>query len=124
MIKTDGHAAWEELETGSIHLAILDWMMPGFDGLTICRFCFNQPAGFVQQKAKVVVCDSVFRIGLDCCAIGNFRRIEPVGLFQEISETGVGWRVFRIGLDCCAIGNFRGIEPVGLFQEITELGVS
>jgi len=34
----DGLQAWEHLQAAKdIHLAILDWMMPGLDGLEICR---------------------------------------------------------------------------------------
>lgn len=35
---TDGHEAWEKLqEEGAPKLAILDWMMPGIEGIEICR---------------------------------------------------------------------------------------
>ncbi len=35
---TDGNEAWKLLETDpTIHIALLDWMMPGLDGLEICR---------------------------------------------------------------------------------------
>lgn len=33
----DGIAAWDSLTKGDIRLAILDWMMPGMDGVDICR---------------------------------------------------------------------------------------
>jgi CheY-like chemotaxis protein len=37
-VTADGSAAWEILcAQGSPPFAILDWMMPGFDGLTLCR---------------------------------------------------------------------------------------
>ena len=35
---TDGVQAWKLLETDpGIHIVLLDWMMPGMDGLTICK---------------------------------------------------------------------------------------
>lgn len=35
---TDGNEAWKILETDpTVHIALLDWMMPGMDGLEICR---------------------------------------------------------------------------------------
>src|SRR4051812_49428031 len=33
----DGLAAWELVEQGGFHLVISDWMMPGMDGLELCR---------------------------------------------------------------------------------------
>ncbi|MEK6304130.1 MAG: diguanylate cyclase [Acidobacteriota bacterium] len=38
MVCSDGLGAWEVLRTeGAPQLAIIDWMMPGMDGLEICR---------------------------------------------------------------------------------------
>jgi DNA-binding response OmpR family regulator len=38
IVTTDGDAAWRTLSTaGAPRLAILDWMMPGLDGVEICR---------------------------------------------------------------------------------------
>jgi two-component system, OmpR family, response regulator len=33
----DGRAMWQALERGSFHLIVLDLMLPGDDGLTLCR---------------------------------------------------------------------------------------
>jgi two-component system, cell cycle response regulator len=33
----DGRQAWEALAQGAYSLAVLDWTMPGMDGVTICR---------------------------------------------------------------------------------------
>ena len=33
----DGESAWHQLQTNSPPLAVLDWMMPGLDGLELCR---------------------------------------------------------------------------------------
>ena len=38
VVTCDGEQAWEKLhQKGSPKLAILDWMMPGIDGLEVCR---------------------------------------------------------------------------------------
>jgi sigma-B regulation protein RsbU (phosphoserine phosphatase) len=34
---TDGESAWEKLETDPAPIVILDWRMPGLDGLSLCR---------------------------------------------------------------------------------------
>jgi two-component system, cell cycle response regulator len=33
----DGIEAWEHLQSDEAHVVITDWMMPGFDGLELCR---------------------------------------------------------------------------------------
>jgi two-component system, cell cycle response regulator len=38
VLAADGNKAWSLLETDpSFHIAVLDWMMPGLDGLEVCR---------------------------------------------------------------------------------------
>ena len=41
---SDGEAAWHQLQTNSPPLAVLDWMMPGLDGLELCRRIRRHPA--------------------------------------------------------------------------------
>jgi DNA-binding response OmpR family regulator len=40
----DGAAAWQQLQRESPPLAVLDWMMPGIDGLELCRRIRLDPA--------------------------------------------------------------------------------
>jgi phosphoserine phosphatase RsbU/P len=45
-VTCDGNEAWEELRRpGAPALAILDWMMPGIDGPTLCRKVRSELAG-------------------------------------------------------------------------------
>lgn len=45
IVCSDGLSAWEVLRTeGAPQLAIIDWMMPGMDGLEICRSVREQTA--------------------------------------------------------------------------------
>ena len=37
VIAEDGLQAWEALRKGDIRLAVLDWLMPGIDGVELCR---------------------------------------------------------------------------------------
>jgi len=42
----NGHAAWEKLrQPDAPKLVILDWMMPGLDGIEICRRIRSEPSG-------------------------------------------------------------------------------
>jgi phosphoserine phosphatase RsbU/P len=36
-VTTNGHEAWEALQRDAPAIAILDWMMPGIDGVEVCR---------------------------------------------------------------------------------------
>lgn len=36
-VTMDGHEAWEALQRDAPPIAILDWMMPGIDGIEVCR---------------------------------------------------------------------------------------
>lgn len=37
VVTNDGNSAWEELKSGNYRLAVLDWMMPGMDGVELCN---------------------------------------------------------------------------------------
>jgi len=37
VLARNGPAAWQALQDDSLRLAILDWMMPGMDGVEVCR---------------------------------------------------------------------------------------
>src|SRR5262245_44801402 len=40
---TDGETAWKKLQQSTAQLAILDWIMPGLEGIEICRRAQNEP---------------------------------------------------------------------------------
>jgi DNA-binding response OmpR family regulator len=37
VVTVDGPSAWQTLQTEPVAIALLDWMMPGMDGLELCR---------------------------------------------------------------------------------------
>lgn len=47
----NGSEAWNTILKDDIRLAILDWMMPGFDGITLCRKIRNELA---KNKSKYI----------------------------------------------------------------------
>ena len=40
---SDGLQAWELLQTTAVDVVISDWMMPGIDGIALCRRLREQP---------------------------------------------------------------------------------
>jgi phosphoserine phosphatase RsbU/P len=44
VVTVDGPSAWYALQHERVALALLDWMMPGFDGLELCRKIRATPA--------------------------------------------------------------------------------
>jgi phosphoserine phosphatase RsbU/P len=40
---TDGEQAWRKLQDGNAQVAILDWIMPGIEGVEICRRAHGVP---------------------------------------------------------------------------------
>lgn len=49
VVAADGEQAWEHLQSADApRLAILDWMMPGMDGVEICRRVRERDGGLYQ----------------------------------------------------------------------------
>src|SRR5215207_10127730 len=72
VVEADGTAAFDRLRADdSIHLAILDWMMPGLDGPEICRriraHAVERPLHLILLTAKSEKADIVegLRAGAD-----------------------------------------------------------
>ncbi len=40
---TDGEQAWKKLQESDAHVAILDWIMPGLEGIEVCRRAAADP---------------------------------------------------------------------------------
>jgi DNA-binding response OmpR family regulator len=40
---TDGDQAWKKLQESEVQVAILDWIMPGMEGVEICRRAADEP---------------------------------------------------------------------------------
>ncbi len=53
---TDGHEAWEKLQSEDApKLAILDWMMPGIEGIEVCRKLRQQEQGDEQYTYVILL---------------------------------------------------------------------
>lgn len=63
--KGDGLSAWEELQKPDApQLAILDWMMPGIDGLEIVRRVRSLPAAEMSEENRYHIKDKPYLIML------------------------------------------------------------
>jgi len=54
----NGRLAWERCQREFFPLVILDWHMPGMDGLELCRWLRRQPRGDQQEILIVTASDS------------------------------------------------------------------
>src|SRR5262245_9406358 len=56
VVATNGEDAWEVLQRpDSPSLAILDWMMPGMDGLEVCRKARDKAATSETHRALYLI---------------------------------------------------------------------
>ncbi|MFP4081173.1 MAG: diguanylate cyclase [Candidatus Aminicenantes bacterium] len=51
VIAKNGKEAWERVKTDEIRLAVLDWMMPGMNGVELCRKIRQE---FQEKKSKYI----------------------------------------------------------------------
>lgn len=57
--RADGAAAWAAYEAAPARLAVLDWQMPGLDGLEVCRRIRAHPQGVESYILVVTARDGV-----------------------------------------------------------------
>src|SRR3989344_5104169 len=65
MAVADGHGMRAALETGRFDLVVLDLMLPGEDGLTLCRELRARTITFPTRSARA----SCWRASRRCCAV-------------------------------------------------------
>jgi DNA-binding response OmpR family regulator len=95
---SDGEAAWHHLQTMSPPLAVLDWMMPGIDGLELCRRIRRDPAMLhthvILLTAREAGADRV--AGLDAGADDYL--VKPFDREELRARVQVGARIIGIQL--------------------------
>lgn len=94
---TDGNAAWEKLQQDdALNLLLLDWMMPGMDGIEICRKLKQQPKDtptyIILLTARNQADDIV--AGLDAGADDYIAK--PFGNNELRSRVNVGRRIIAL----------------------------
>lgn len=105
----DGFHGWSEVQTRTYNLIVLDWMLPGIDGLEICRRVRAQPAytPILMLTAKSSEFERVLglELGADDYLTKPFSMLELVARIRAIFRRGdalasseaSGMRVFRNG---------------------------
>jgi len=94
---TDGNAAWEKLQQDDApNLIVMDWMMPGMDGIEICRKLKQQPKGAPTYIILLTARDQEDDIvaGLDAGADDYITK--PFGNNELRSRINVGRRMISL----------------------------
>src|SRR5687768_6713450 len=90
----DGNAAWRLLGSASVPaLAIIDWMMPGLDGIELCRRIRSTPTLASMYVILLTARDSRpdLIVGLDAGA--DDYMVKPVDVEELRARVQVGFRV-------------------------------
>lgn len=97
IVAKDGTEAWQALnEPGAPQIAVLDWMMPGMDGLTICRRIRALPRGRVMYLILVTARTDRLDVVLGLEAGANDYVTKPFHHSELRARLGVGARVLEL----------------------------
>jgi phosphoserine phosphatase RsbU/P len=94
---TDGLAAWDALRTpGAPRMAIVDWQMPGLDGLELCRRVRSGPATESVYVLLLTGKGGTENIVLGLRAGANDYLTKPFDLDELSARLNVGRRVVEL----------------------------
>jgi DNA-binding response OmpR family regulator len=97
VVTSDGLQAWEELQREEApQLAILDWMMPGMDGVEICRQARACPATATAYLLLVTACGKPEDIVAGLEAGANDYITKPYEPAELRARVRVGVRVVEL----------------------------
>jgi DNA-binding response OmpR family regulator len=97
VVTTDGREAWEALQQEDAPLlAILDWMMPGMDGLQICRKVRESPAPVPAYLILVTTRERKEDIVAGLEAGANDYVTKPFDRAELLARVRVGVRVVEL----------------------------
>jgi phosphoserine phosphatase RsbU/P len=93
---TDGEQAWRKLQQSPAQLAVLDWLMPGMEGIEICRRAAKEPklanSYFILLTGKDTTDDLV--LGLQAGASDYLRK--PFHEAELLARVEVGIRFIKL----------------------------
>jgi len=96
IVVRDGKAAWQALRKMGIRLALLDWMMPGLDGVEICRRVRRMPPSRYKYLILLTAKDDPRDIvgGLEAGADDYMTK--PVNYLELRARLSTGRRVIEL----------------------------
>ena len=124
VVACDGQQAWELLhQPDAPRLAILDWMMPGLDGVEVCRRMRAQPAEhpayLILLTAKHTTSDIVAGLdaGADDYIVKPFQRDElrarvQVGERVVKLQEALAARIRELGEALANVKQLQGLLPI------------
>jgi len=93
---TDGEQAWKKLQQSPVQLAVLDWLMPGMEGIEICQRAAKEPKlanrYFILLTGKDKTDDLV--VGLQSGASDYLRK--PFNEAELLARVEVGMRFIKL----------------------------
>ena len=122
-VTTDGHQAWEALQRDAPAIAILDWMMPGIDGIEVCRRAraiqSPTPTYLILLTAKSDKADIVegLEAGADDYVTKPFDRQElqsriSVGLRVSALQRNLADRIADMEAALTRVKQLQGLLPI------------
>lgn len=122
-VTTNGEEAWEALQRDSPPVAILDWMMPGLDGVEVCRrvraIQTSTPTYLILLTAKSEKQDIVHGLeaGADDYVTKPFDRLElqsrvSVGLRIAELQRNLANRIADLEAALTRVKQLQGLLPI------------
>jgi len=117
----DGNQAWQKLQNGDApQLVILDWLMPGMDGLEVCRKLRQQPQSLPIYVIMLTIKDSKddivsgFKAGADDYITKPFDRDElqariQAGIRTVQYQSNLAQRVNEMEQFLASVKRLRGV---------------
>lgn len=123
IVTTNGEEAWEALQRDSPPVAILDWMMPGLDGVEVCRrvraIQTPTPTYLILLTAKSEKQDIVHGLeaGADDYVTKPFDRLElqsrvSVGLRIAELQRNLANRIVDLEAALTRVKQLQGLLPI------------
>lgn len=106
LVVQDGHEAWEVMQgRDAPRLAILDWMMPGIDGVSLCRRIRARAVGTYTYILLLTAKDSKAQIVEALDAGADDYLTKPFDSDELAARLRAGWRLLQHGELASKVGS-------------------
>ncbi len=108
----NGMDAWRKLKEERIHLVTLDWMMPGLEGVQVCKRLRAEPGAHYTYAILVTgkLEESSFRMGMAAGADDFLTKPVDIGLLA--TRLRVAERILRLEQE---VGELKAALPVCIY---------